>query len=46
VGDGTHSASILLLGSSSLASFNLGAESGGSSGTVVTDPPPITSPQG
>jgi hypothetical protein len=39
VGDGTHSASILLLGNYTLASFNLGAESGGGTGTVVTDPP-------
>jgi hypothetical protein len=39
VADGTHSASILLLGNYSLASFNLGAETGGGSGTVVTDPP-------
>jgi autotransporter passenger strand-loop-strand repeat protein len=39
IGDGTHSASILLLGNYSLASFNLGAESGGGTGTVVTDPP-------
>jgi autotransporter passenger strand-loop-strand repeat protein len=39
VGDGTHSASILLLGNYSLASFNLGAETGGATGTVVTDPP-------
>jgi hypothetical protein len=36
--DGTHSASILLLGNYSLASFDLGAESGGGIGTVVTDP--------
>ena len=46
VGDGTHSASILLLGNYTLASFNLGAESGGGSGTVVTDPPLITPPHG
>jgi hypothetical protein len=39
IGDGTHSASILLLGNYSLASFNLGPESGGGTGTVVTDPP-------
>jgi len=38
VSDGTNSASILLLGNYSLASFNLGPESGGT-GTVVTDPP-------
>jgi trimeric autotransporter adhesin len=38
VGDGTHSASILLLGNYTLASFNLGAETGGASGTLVTDP--------
>jgi hypothetical protein len=51
VGDGTHSASILLLGNYSLASFNLGAEAGGGSGTMVTDPPltsgsAITPPHG
>jgi large repetitive protein len=39
VGDGSHSASILLLGNYSLASFHLGAETGGGTGTVVTDPP-------
>jgi len=39
VSDGTHSASILLLGNYTAASFNLGAESGGGTGTVVTDPP-------
>jgi autotransporter passenger strand-loop-strand repeat protein len=46
VSDGTHSASILLLGNYTLASFNLGAETGGGSGTVVTDAPLITPPQG
>jgi autotransporter passenger strand-loop-strand repeat protein len=46
VGDGTHSASILLLGNYSLASFNLGPESGGGTGTVVTDPPVIAPPHG
>jgi hypothetical protein len=39
VGDGTHSASILLLGNYTAASFSLGAESGGGAGTVVTNPP-------
>ena len=39
VTDGTHSVSILLLGNYSLASFNLGPESGGGTGTIVTDPP-------
>jgi hypothetical protein len=33
------SASIPLLGNYSLASFNLGADSGGGIGTVVTHPP-------
>jgi hypothetical protein len=42
VADGTHSVSILLLGNYTLASFNLGAQSGGGSGTVVTDPPLTT----
>jgi hypothetical protein len=37
VGDGTHSASIALLGNYTAASFNLGAESGGGTGTVVTN---------
>jgi hypothetical protein len=37
--DITHSASILLLGNYSLASFNLNPEAGGGTGTVVTDPP-------
>jgi autotransporter passenger strand-loop-strand repeat protein len=46
VSDGTHSASILLLGNYTVASFNLGAETGGGSGTVVTDPPLITPPHG
>jgi autotransporter passenger strand-loop-strand repeat protein len=39
VSDGTHSASILLLGNYSLASFNLAPEGGGGTGTIVTDPP-------
>jgi len=39
VGDGNHSASILLLGNYTAASFNLGPESGVGTGTVVTDPP-------
>jgi hypothetical protein len=39
VRDGTHSATILLLGNYSLASFNLGPEAGGGTGTVVTDQP-------
>jgi autotransporter passenger strand-loop-strand repeat protein len=39
VSDGTHSVSIALLGHYSAASFTLGPESGGGSGTVVTDPP-------
>jgi Lysylphosphatidylglycerol synthase TM region len=42
---GLYSAS-LLLGNYSLASFHLGAETGGGSGTVVTDPPLITPPHG
>jgi hypothetical protein len=46
-----HSASILLLGNCTAASFNLGAESGGGTGTVVTGPPVtsnsvIATPQG
>ncbi len=40
VNDGTHSASILLLGNYTAASFNLGKEGGGGTGTVVTDLPP------
>jgi hypothetical protein len=52
VDDGTHSASFVLLGNYTAASFNLGPESGGGTGTVVTDPPlnassqPITPPHG
>ena len=42
VEDDTNSASILLLGNYSLASFNLNAEAGGT-GTVVTDPPVTSS---
>jgi hypothetical protein len=44
VRDGTHSATILLLGNYSLASFNLGPETGGGTGTVVTDQPVTGSP--
>jgi hypothetical protein len=39
VSDGTHSASILLIGNYTAASFNLGPEGDGGAGTVVTDPP-------
>jgi hypothetical protein len=39
VSDGTHSASIELLGNYTAASFNLGPETGGGTGTVVIDPP-------
>jgi autotransporter passenger strand-loop-strand repeat protein len=39
VSDGTNSASLLLLGNYTAASFNLGPESGGGTGTVVTDMP-------
>jgi autotransporter passenger strand-loop-strand repeat protein len=42
VSDGTHSASILLLGNYTVASFHLGPESGGGAGTVVTDASVIT----
>jgi hypothetical protein len=42
VTDGTHSASIQLLGNYTAASFNLGPESGGGAGTIVTDPPLTT----
>ena len=38
VGDGTHSASILLLGNYTAGSFNLSPEGGGATGTVVSDP--------
>jgi hypothetical protein len=37
--DGTHSASILLLGNYSPGLFQLNPEIGGGTGTVVTDPP-------
>jgi hypothetical protein len=37
--DGTNSASILLLGNYAAGSFNLNPETGGGTGTVVTDPP-------
>jgi hypothetical protein len=51
VGDGTKSVSLLLLGNYTAASFSLGPESGGATGTVVTDPPAtsngmITPPHG
>ena len=39
VTDGTHSVSIALLGNYSAASFHLGPEGGGGTGTLVTDPP-------
>jgi hypothetical protein len=39
VKEGTHSASIELIGNYTAATFNLGPESGGGTGTVVTDPP-------
>ena len=39
VSDGTHSASILLLGNYTAGSFQLNPETGGGTGTVVTDPP-------
>ncbi len=39
VDDGTNSASILLLGNYTAGSFNLNPETGGGTGTVVTDPP-------
>jgi hypothetical protein len=39
VTDGTNSASIQLIGNYTAASFDLGAEAGGGTGTVVTDPP-------
>jgi autotransporter passenger strand-loop-strand repeat protein len=44
VSDSTHSASIQLLGNYQAASFNLGAEAGGGSGTMVTDPPLVITP--
>jgi autotransporter passenger strand-loop-strand repeat protein len=44
IGDGTHSASILLLGNYTAGSFNLAPESGGGTGTVVTDPPLTNTP--
>jgi hypothetical protein len=40
VSDGTHAASIILLGNYTAASFTLSQESGGT-GTLVTDPPPV-----
>jgi autotransporter passenger strand-loop-strand repeat protein len=43
VEDGTNSASILLLGNYSLASFTLNPEAGCGTGTVVTDPPVASS---
>jgi autotransporter passenger strand-loop-strand repeat protein len=43
VDDGTNSASILLLGNYTVGSFNLNPETGGGTGTVVTDPPPTGS---
>ncbi len=43
VSDGANSVSLLLLGNYTAASFNLGAESGGGTGTVVTDTPPASS---
>jgi len=39
VTDGTHSVSLLLLGNYIAASFNLGKEGGGGTGTLVTLPP-------
>jgi hypothetical protein len=42
VGDGTHSASILLLGNYTAGSFKLNPEPAGGTGTVVTDPPPMS----
>jgi hypothetical protein len=39
VSDGTHAVSLVLLGNYTAASFNLGHESGGGTGTIVTDPP-------
>jgi hypothetical protein len=42
VNDGTNFVSLLLLGNYTAASFNLGAEGGGT-GTIVTDPPPPNS---
>jgi len=44
VGDGTNSVSLLLLGDYTAASFNLSAEGGGATGTVVTDPPLANGP--
>jgi len=39
VSDGTNSASILLLGNYTAGNFHLNPETGGGTGTVVTDPP-------
>jgi autotransporter passenger strand-loop-strand repeat protein len=39
VTDGTHAVSLQLLGNYMAASFNLGAEGGGGTGTLITDPP-------
>jgi autotransporter passenger strand-loop-strand repeat protein len=44
VGDGTNSVSLVLLGNYTAASFNLGPESGGGTGTVVADPPLANGP--
>jgi len=37
--DGANSVSLLLLGNCAAGSVNLGPESGGGTGTAVTDPP-------
>jgi hypothetical protein len=42
VTDGTHSVSVELLGNYLATTFNVGPESGGGTGTVVTDPPALT----
>jgi hypothetical protein len=39
VDDGTNSVSLLLLGNYTAGSFALGAESGGATGTLVTEQP-------
>jgi autotransporter passenger strand-loop-strand repeat protein len=44
VSDGTNSVSLVLLGNYAAGSFNLGPESGGATGTVVTDPPLANGP--
>jgi hypothetical protein len=44
VTDGTHSVSLMLLGNYMAASFNLGPEGGGGTGTLVTDPPAPIAP--